>query len=146
MMSMVTPPVCFAAFAAASLAQAPMMATGVAAFRLALAGQLIPFLFAFNPGLLLIGGPVDIVLDTLRALVCIGAAGMAFEIFRIGPASADSHAPAAVLYLRRLLLGLGGACLIYHEPTPTIIGLALVAAGGAVAFHVSRSSAQTQTA
>jgi TRAP transporter 4TM/12TM fusion protein len=146
MMSMVTPPVCFAAFAAASLAQAPMMATGVAAFRLALAGQLIPFLFAFNPGLLFIGSPVEIVLDTLRAIVCIGAAGMAFEIFRIGPAAADNHAPAALLYLRRLLLGVGAALLIYHGPIPTLSGLALIAAGIAIALYVKKNGAQMQTA
>ena len=60
MMSMVTPPVCFAAFAAASLSGAKMMRTGMNAFRLALAGQLVPFYFAYNPGLLLIGSPAAV--------------------------------------------------------------------------------------
>ncbi len=144
MMSMVTPPVCFAAFAAASLAQAPMMATGVAAFRLALAGQLIPFLFAFNPGLLLIGGPVDVVLDTLRAIVCIGAAGMAFEIFRIGPASNDARSPAVLIYLRRFLLGTGAALLVYHGPKTTIAGLALVAVGIVLAMAGQKAAAKAK--
>jgi TRAP transporter 4TM/12TM fusion protein len=146
MMSMVTPPVCFAAFAAASLAQAPMMATGVAAFRLALAGQLIPFLFAFNPGLLFIGTPVEIVLDSLRAIVCIAAAGMAFEIFRIGPASADKHVLQALLYLRRLLLGVGAALLIYHGPKTTIAGLVLIGSGLAIALLAGKSPAKETAA
>ncbi|MGE3247205.1 MAG: TRAP transporter permease [Beijerinckiaceae bacterium] len=140
MMSMVTPPVCFAAFAAASLANAPMMATGVAAFRLALAGQLIPFLFAFNPGILFIGTPMEIVLDTMRALIALYAAGMAFEIFRLTPAAADSVTPQAAIYLRRALLGIGAALLVYHGTAWTLAGLACIGAGGAIALAFGRGA------
>mgnify|MGYP003309384918 CR=1 FL=1 len=38
---MVPPPVCFAAFTAASIAGAHLMKTGVVAFRIALAGQFV---------------------------------------------------------------------------------------------------------
>jgi len=129
MMSMVTPPVCFAAFAAASISGAKMMQTGVMAFRLALAGQLIPFLFAYNPGLLLIGGPVDIVLDIVRALATLFAAGLAFEIFRITPFERDDSVAKPIIYLRRLTLGIATALLIFPEMQTTLAGAALLAAG-----------------
>ena len=55
-LSVVTPPVALAAFAAAPIAGARPMATGGEAFRLALAGFVIPFLFVWHPDLLLIEG------------------------------------------------------------------------------------------
>ena len=55
-LSMVTPPVALAAFAAAPIAGAGPMETGVEAIRLSFAGFIIPFLFVFNPDILLING------------------------------------------------------------------------------------------
>jgi TRAP transporter 4TM/12TM fusion protein len=80
MMSMVTPPVCFAAFAAAALSGAPMMQTGIQACKLAVAGLLVPFYFVYNPGLLLIGSGFEIVEAVVRALVGLAAAGIAIGI------------------------------------------------------------------
>ncbi len=139
MMSMVTPPVCFAAFAAASLANAPMMATGVQAFRLALAGQLIPFLFAYNPGILFIGTPTQITLDVVRALISLAAAGLAFEIFRIGKPGADDLAPTALLLLRRVMFGIGAALLVYPAASTTAAAAAAIALGTALAFAMGRA-------
>ncbi len=56
MMSMVTPPVALAAYASAGLAQAPIMKTAWAAFRFALVGFTLPFMFVFRPALLLMDG------------------------------------------------------------------------------------------
>lgn len=53
MMSMVTPPVALAAYASASLAESPIMKTGFAAFRFALVGFTLPFMFVYRPELLL---------------------------------------------------------------------------------------------
>jgi len=55
-LSAVTPPVALAAFAAAPIAGSGPMETGIEASRLAIAGFLIPFLFAFHPDILLIAG------------------------------------------------------------------------------------------
>ncbi|MFQ5730821.1 MAG: TRAP transporter permease [Planctomycetaceae bacterium] len=54
MMSMVTPPVALAAYASASLAEAPIMRTGLAAFRFALVGFTLPFMFVYRPELLIL--------------------------------------------------------------------------------------------
>ncbi len=55
-LSVVTPPVALAAFAAAPLAGAKPMATGMEALRISIAGFIIPFLFVFHPDILLISG------------------------------------------------------------------------------------------
>ncbi len=54
MMSMVTPPVALAAYAAASIADTNIMRAGFAAFRFALAGFTLPYMFVFRPELLLL--------------------------------------------------------------------------------------------
>jgi TRAP-type uncharacterized transport system fused permease subunit len=56
-LSVVTPPVALAAFAAAPIAEADPMKTGFEATRLAIAGFIIPYLFVFHPDLLLIISP-----------------------------------------------------------------------------------------
>lgn len=54
MMSMVTPPVALAAYATASIAGSKIMETGLAAFRFALVGFTLPFMFIYRPELLLL--------------------------------------------------------------------------------------------
>jgi TRAP transporter 4TM/12TM fusion protein len=54
MMSMVTPPVALAAFTGASIAGSPVMKTAMAAFRFALVGFSLPFIFVARPQLLLL--------------------------------------------------------------------------------------------
>ena len=52
MMSMVTPPVALAAYAAAAIAGSGVMATAFAAFRFALVGFALPYVFVLRPALL----------------------------------------------------------------------------------------------
>jgi TRAP transporter 4TM/12TM fusion protein len=80
MMSMITPPVALAAYAAASLAQTDAMKTGWAAVRFGWIAYIIPFLFVRAPSLLLEGGIMSVVLATLTALagvwmICAAFAG-----------------------------------------------------------------------
>jgi TRAP transporter 4TM/12TM fusion protein len=58
MMSMVTPPVALAAYAAASIAEAQVMKTAVTAFKFALVGFTLPYMFVYRPALLLMNGPM----------------------------------------------------------------------------------------
>ncbi|TDI60183.1 MAG: TRAP transporter fused permease subunit [Alphaproteobacteria bacterium] len=55
MMSMITPPIAIAAFAAAGLAKADPMKTGWEAMRFGWMAYVIPFVFVFSPGLLMRG-------------------------------------------------------------------------------------------
>ncbi|MEX0853934.1 MAG: TRAP transporter fused permease subunit [Bauldia sp.] len=80
MMSMITPPVALAAFAAAGIAKADPMRTGFAAMRFGWTAYVVPFLFVASPALLLIGEPLSIVGAIVTAvlgvwLVSIAIAG-----------------------------------------------------------------------
>lgn len=84
MLSMVTPPVALAAFAASSIAGAPMMATAMHAFRSSLVGFFLPFMFVFRPELLMLapdGGPAAIGDITLAFIIAaIGTAAFAIGL------------------------------------------------------------------
>ncbi len=73
---MVTPPVAFAAYAGAAIAEADPMKTGFSAWTFALAGFLLPYMFVYNKALLLMGSVPNIILAVLTSLigiVCLGA-------------------------------------------------------------------------
>ncbi len=83
MLSMITPPVAIAAFAAATVAGSEPMKTGYAAVGFGWSAYLIPFLFVLSPALLMIGDPRDVLLVTAAAAagiwaVCTGLAGWLF--------------------------------------------------------------------
>ena len=141
MMSMVTPPICFAAFTAASLAGANLMKTGVVAFRIALAGQLVPFYFALNPGLLMIGSTTEIILAIIRASFGLFAAGLAFELFRIAPMERDADLSRSIIYLRRVVFFSATVLLIFPTPIPTLAGAALFVSGTAMALLLKKPHA-----
>lgn len=79
--SMVTPPIALAAFAAAGISGGDTWKTGIRAFVFGLPAYAIPFLFAFHPELLMQGSPVEIVgwflLATGLCLV-LSAAGVGY--------------------------------------------------------------------
>ncbi len=59
-LSAITPPVALAAFAAAGIAKSDSMKTGVTAVRIGLAAFLVPYMFVFNPSLLMRGEITEI--------------------------------------------------------------------------------------
>jgi TRAP transporter 4TM/12TM fusion protein len=71
MMSMVTPPVALAAYAASSIAGSRFLDASWAAFRFALVGFTLPFMFVFRPQLLMLGegGVGSAVQDTVAAVI-----------------------------------------------------------------------------
>jgi len=113
MMAMVTPPVALAAYAAASIAASDIMKTSWAAFRFALVGFTLPFMFVYRPELLLMSnaGGLPPLSDVLAAVIIavLGivtfAAGIAGCLF--------SRTPA----LERALLGVAAALLLAPGPT-----------------------------
>ena len=71
MMSMITPPVAIASYAAAGIAGSNPMATGFSSVRLGWSAYIVPVLFVFSPTLLLIGEPGDIALALVSAVLGI---------------------------------------------------------------------------
>jgi len=93
----VTPPVALAAYAGAGIAKASPNETGFTALKLAFAGFLIPFIFCYNPALILINAtPLGICIATVTAIggmFCLALAGVGYWLGKIP------------LWLRLLLLG-----------------------------------------
>ena len=69
--SAITPPVAVAAFAAAGIADANPNRVGLEALRLGIVGFIVPFLFVFEPALLLDGTSVEISIAIITAIAGI---------------------------------------------------------------------------
>jgi TRAP transporter 4TM/12TM fusion protein len=117
-MSAITPPVAVAAFAAGSIARANPMAIGLLCCRLAVVAFIIPFVFIYHPGLLLIGSTQTIVLDLASAMLAVIALVAATEGYVFVPLPP----------LMRPLFGIAGLLLITTRMIPASIGLALLVA------------------
>ncbi len=78
MLSMITPPVALAAFAAANISKAGPMETAWMACRIGWAKFILPFMFVLSPSLLAQGPMFDIAFNTITALIGIymATAGM----------------------------------------------------------------------
>lgn len=72
LLSMLTPPVAIASYAAATLAESDMWKTGLTGIQLAIVAYLIPFVFAFNPALLMDGTWLEIAVSCAS----VGASGI----------------------------------------------------------------------
>lgn len=87
MLSMITPPIALAAFAAASIGGAEQHKTGIAAFRFGWLSYFLPFFFIYKPGLLLETSwpqSVYIFLSTILSLMLIAAAFLGHARHRLG--------------------------------------------------------------
>jgi TRAP transporter 4TM/12TM fusion protein len=115
-LSAITPPVALAVFAAAGLAKANMWQAGFAAMRVAAPAYIVPFMFVYEPALLMIGDPVVILGSVVTAT--IGAILLAGSLFGylIGPCKR----------WHQVLLFAAAMCLIKPGWETDIIGLAML--------------------
>jgi TRAP-type uncharacterized transport system fused permease subunit len=111
MLSLITPPIATTAFAGAAIAGANMMRTGWECMRLAFIAYFIPFVFVFDPLLLLQGPPHLIALAIITATLGTTAVGFSMVGYFVRP----------VGWIKRVIFALGG------------IGL-LIPPGGAIAY------------
>jgi TRAP-type uncharacterized transport system fused permease subunit len=118
MFANLTPPVALAAFAAAGLSGGSPMKTGVQAVKLAIAGFIVPFMFIYSPGLLLVNIGV---LSGLR--ICIGAC---LGVLLIA-SSVEGYFLTKVPLPIRLTSAAGSLCLIHAAISTDLIGLAALA-------------------
>ncbi len=117
-MSAITPPVAVAAFAAASIAKANPVMIAVVACRIAMVAFILPFVFIYQPALLLIGPAWQTVLSVAAVALGVIALNAAIEGYlfsRLGLAA-------------RVLLGAGGIGLFLPFAATQLTGLALLAA------------------
>ncbi|GKV66017.1 MULTISPECIES: TRAP transporter permease [Sporosarcina] len=114
----ITPPVALAAFAASGISGGDPIKTGVTSAKLAIAAFIIPYMFVFNPAMLMLDSSVtEIVWVTFTAIVgmvAIGAGMIGFWYLKLN------------LIMRIVTVGTG-MLLIYPETLTDIIGLVLFA-------------------
>ena len=103
MMSMITPPVAIAAFAAATLTRADPMRTGYAAVRFGWVAYIIPFLFVLSPTLILKGPPASIALAVATALVGVWLVSVAVAGYVARPLSVPMRLVFAAFGLAALV-------------------------------------------
>ena len=127
MMSMITPPVAIAAFAAASIAGAEPMRSGWSSVAFGWTAFVVPVLFVLSPQLLLIGEPWPIALATVTAiagvwLVSISIAG--YYVRRLPNGARLAFAAAGLLALIPAGAFPGA---VYTDILGTVVGAALIA-------------------
>jgi TRAP transporter 4TM/12TM fusion protein len=111
-LSYVTPPVALSAYAAAGIAESDAGKTGWQAFRLALAGFIVPFVSVYSPALLLIGGLLNILWAITTAMLGAFALGLGIEGYL------NRHLPV----WERILVGVSGILLIHPGLTTDLVG------------------------
>jgi TRAP-type uncharacterized transport system fused permease subunit len=98
----VTPPVAIAAYAAAAIAGSDPMKSGFEAFKLAIGGILVPFIFVYHPALLLQGSLGETLVAFALSCACIALVAIALTGWLRGPLGG----------IRRALLGVGALGLV----------------------------------
>lgn len=126
----ITPPVALAAFAGAGIAGGDPMRTGFQALKLSLAGFIVPFLFVYNPAMLMIDTTnvavnarefafpawTTIVSITVTSVIGILALGSAIE----------GYFKTYLNWFWRIFLGVGALCMIIPETITDIVGIIMV--------------------
>lgn len=110
----ITPPVALAAYAGSAIAKSNPMKTGINATKLAIAAFIVPYIFAFNPAMLLVDTNIlqvgQIVVTSLAGLFGVAAALNGTLFRKMNP-------------LFRLLLAAGGLCMMFPDTMTDVLGL-----------------------
>ena len=123
----ITPPVALAAYAGSAISGGSPMKTGVNATRLAIAGFIIPFVFAMSPDMLLVNTTwYEVLLITVTSI--IGMYGVTVGLSGFCDWEQTGPVQKRIGYLQRFVSIAGGLLLIYPGIVTDAIGAALVIA------------------
>lgn len=128
--SSITPPVALAAYAGAGLAGCDPNKTGYKAFRLAFCSFLMPYLFVYNPILLMEGGVLDILWSLVTALIGAYLLASGFEGFFFR---------WSLKWFERPLMILGAVMLIVPGMVTDLVGIAIIVVEFVTEFMFKRS-------
>ena len=114
----ITPPVALAAYAGSAIAKGNAFKTGVNATKLAIAAFLIPYMFAMNPKMIMIGGTFIEALPMLvTAVIGLIGIGAGFIGYLNGPVNP----------VMRVISLVGGLLLVIPGTVTDIAGIAMIA-------------------
>jgi TRAP transporter 4TM/12TM fusion protein len=116
----ITPPVALAAYAGSAIAKSNPMRTAFQASKLAIAAFIVPYMFAYNPAMLLIDTtPLAVVQIIITSVLGVFGLAAALEGYCF------THMNAFI----RLVLAVGGLMLIHPALMTDLVGAALLAGG-----------------
>lgn len=140
----ITPPVALASFAGAGIAGGDPMKTGFQSLKLALAGFIVPFMFVYNPAMLMLE-TTDALISSkefpLPSLWVIFSVTVTAIIGIIAlSAAVEGYFKSHLNPLMRIILAAGAFMLIVPETLTDVLGVAIV---GLVAFwNITQSNKQ----
>ncbi|KZL15481.1 Sialic acid TRAP transporter permease protein SiaT [Pseudovibrio axinellae] len=114
MLSYITPPVALAAITAANVAGSKPMRTGFHAMRLGMPLFVLPFIFVYDPALIMDGTVIEIIERVALTLIAIWAITSAFErwIYKVGQ----------IGHISQIAFGAGGVMVLFPEMATSLIG------------------------
>lgn len=115
-LSIITPPVAAASYTAAAIAESDGWKTGWLAARLALVAYIVPFMFAYDQSLLLMGPPWKVIVSVVTACMGVFCLGMACEGFLMRNLN----------WLERVAAGIAAILLIVPSWQLSLIGTVLM--------------------
>jgi TRAP-type uncharacterized transport system fused permease subunit len=116
-LSAITPPVALAVFAAAALAKSDLWKTGLEAVRIAAPAYIVPFMFVYEPSLMLIGDWFTSLTSSVAAVIGVMSLAAGLQGYLLREAR----------WWERLLLVTAAILLIKPGYITDAIGLALLA-------------------
>ena len=128
----ITPPVSLTAYATAGLAGAEPLQASIEAFKLGLSGYLIPFIFIYNPTLILMGEPFYIILALITATVGIIALSAAIQGFLVHTLG----------IMERLLFGGAALFNIYPGITSDAVGIGVLAIAFFIHWNINKGRSE----
>jgi len=117
-LSTITPPVALASYVAAGIAGADINKVGWTAFRYGLTTFILPFMFVYGPALLMEGSAMEIIWTVIISLFGVYVIASGLVGYLKGP----------IPVWMRVLLFVGGACMVAEGLVTDVIGAAIFAA------------------
>lgn len=115
-LSAITPPVALAAYAGAGIAKGDPMKTGIEAVKIGFAGFIVPFMFAFNPALMMEGNILFVLWCSLTAVIGVLAMSAGFQGYYILKTNKAEQ----------IILTIAGLLGVIPETITDIIGLVFI--------------------
>lgn len=128
----ITPPVALASFAGAGIAGGDPMKTGWQSVKLALAGFIVPFMFVYNPNMMMIDVTgVDVMAKTFafpewHVILSVTITSI-IGVLALSSA-VEGYLKTHLAVWQRIIIAIGAFCLIVPETITDIVGVALVLA------------------
>lgn len=121
-LSAITPPVAMAVYAANTLSQAKIVEASWAAVKLGATGFIVPFMFVYEPAILMQGNMLNVAVVILQATIGVILLAAALQRYFFGRMQG---------YLSFVLF-LASLCLIYPDWRITLVGLGVALAIGII--------------